>query len=131
VDGISEYVIFEGWNGSDDLALTLATHCGDTTNIRFLISESGSNRFRSYCLSQAPRALWGCCLTGFIAVEYAPENARLVTLLHESLHLFDVDECYDEVTHKKKDTCTGSTCLMQYGVVSTDACSNAISQIRS
>ncbi len=123
--------LLNNWNGSDSLEFALAELFKDTSKIRLLISEGGTEKFKSYCLSKAPHAEWGCCLSGFIGVEYAPEPNRLVTQLHETLHLLGVDECYHENTLEPKAECLENKCLMRHGVVSTMACPYALSQIQS
>jgi hypothetical protein len=122
--------VLMSWNGIDNLELRLVDHFQDTSNIRVLVSASDCERFRSYCLTKASQAKWGCCLIGLVAVEYAPAPAQLATQLHESLHLFKVDECYDEHSLEPKPECTNRKCLMRYGIISTEVCSSVIKQIQ-
>lgn len=119
------------WNGLEDLLHILNDHEPDTTNIRLFISASNDSKYREYCLRQLGHAAWGCCLSETIAIEYAPANARLTTQLHETLHLFGVGECYDERTQTPLASCQHQNCIMRYGVVSTQVCSNVIAQLKS
>jgi hypothetical protein len=95
-----------------------------------LFIPGASEFYKQHCLNEAPHALYGCCLWGkYIAVEYAPDEHKLSTQLHESLHLFGVDECYDPHTLKPVDECVSGKCVMRYGVSSTEVCSHVLSQL--
>jgi len=122
--------LFNSWDGKSNLIYELIDLFPDSTNIRILISTTSTSKFANYCKSELGHAAWGCCLGGFVAVEYSPD-ARLTTQLHESLHLFGVEECYDESTLKPLESCTNDRCLMRYGVRSNSVCSSVCSQLRS
>lgn len=117
------------WNGSDPLVYKVTGQFNDSSKIRFLISEGGAEKFKSYCLKEAPHAEWGCCLSELIAIEYAPTKNKLITQLHETLHLLGVNDCYDPTSKEGKPECNEADCIMRYGKNSITICSNALSQI--
>lgn len=119
------------WNGVDDLLMLFTEHVPDNTHTRLFISAPNQQKYRTYCIKEADHARWGCCLGNVIAIEYAPLSARLPTQIHETLHLFGVDECYDESTRTPKDSCNDPECLMRYGVQSTKVCKNVLLQLRN
>ena len=81
--------------------------------------------YKQQCLKEAPHAHHGCCLWGeYIAVEY-----KLSTQLHECLHLFRVNECYNPQTREPIPECTNDQCVMRYGVISTEVCSHVLEQL--
>lgn len=118
------------WNGKDDLLWVFACHVGDTTHTRLFISSPNQKKYKNYCKYQVGHAEWGCCLGGTVALDYSPAKYRLTNQLHEALHLFGVDDCYDQSTQKPLDSCKEPDCLMRYGVQSTKICSSVLSQLR-
>lgn len=119
------------WNGARDLNIMLLDELGyDSSGYRVLIATDIGSRFYNWCKEQCGHAEWGCS-NSLVSVDYSPEECRLSSQLHECLHFFCVDDCYDEKTLQPKSTCSTSKCVMRYGVVSLDVCSSVLSQIRS
>ena len=87
--------------------------------------------FRHFFKKHLLHAKYGMAFPGFFAVEYAPPGDQLSTQLHETLHLFEVDECYDPDTKAAKPSCTNPECLMLYGKPTTVVCDNVLEQLRS
>src|SRR5690606_14515587 len=105
----------------------------DTTNIRVLISLiPEDSRVEIYRKTFPSHAEWGGS-NGFYAISYAPIECTLSTLIHESLHFFDVDDCYaaDRPGFPPKDTCDNSNCLMRYGNNTSIVCETVLNQIRN
>ena len=77
-----------------------------------------------------PVADWGFSLPP-IVFNYAPLEFRTRNLVHESLHCFQVDDCYDEFL-KSKSSCDNTNCIMRYGqsAVSIEICSSVESQLK-
>lgn len=119
----------EGWKETESLLSLFAEYAEDTTNTRLLIAAPNQGKFKNHCLSEASHAQWGCCLSETIAVEYSPDENALETQLHESLHLFGVDECYEESTLQPKPSCLNTRCVMRYGVQSTEVCQSVQQQL--
>jgi hypothetical protein len=119
------------WHGQGHFLCDLLEFVPDITSTRLLLSVRVSSAIGSWCRQQLPHAEWGCCISETVAVEYAPDGYRLVTQLHEALHLLGVDECYDPASLGPKDTCSLATCLMRYGVQSTEVCRNVYAQLRA
>ena len=65
-----------------------------------------------------------------ISIDHAPSEARLINQVHETLHLFDVDDCYDEESKDPKDTCNNKLCLMRYGNNEREICDSVRQQLR-
>ncbi len=119
------------WTG-DQCLMSLVSECyEDTTNIRFLISAPNESKFKNYCKKIIGHAGWGCCIGEAIAIEYSPTNSGIETLLHESLHLFGVNDCYHEDNLLPKSTCTNPHCLMRYGNTTTEVCRSVKEQIQN
>ena len=90
--------------------------------------------FRDFFLTEeVGHATRGLAFPGYIAVEYAPPDHQLSTPLHKTLHLFDVEDCYDHKsdTFAGKPSCTNPECLMLYGKPTTVVCDNVLEQLRS
>jgi hypothetical protein len=67
-----------------------------------------------------------------ISFDYAPEDSRLMNQLHETLHLFGVDDCYeDRAGHPAKVTCSNSLCFMRYGNNTSQVCAHVRRQIKA
>jgi hypothetical protein len=122
----------EAWDGKSCLISLTMNHYRDTTAIRFLFSASESSKFKKYCIAEAGHAAWGCCLSKTIAVSYAPKQNELVTQVHESLHLFGVEECYEEYIQgfPPKNSCNNEQCVMRYGSNSIEVCESVLEQLR-
>jgi hypothetical protein len=118
------------WDETTDLLEKLLNLYPDISDTRFLLFSPDSLRFRAWCQNKARHAQWGCCLGGVVAVEYANLSVRLVTQLHETLHAFGVDECYDETSFLPRTSCNVATCFMRYGIDSTEVCNNVLDQLR-
>jgi len=75
---------------------------------------------------------WGFCSNDFLAFNYAPPEFRIRNLVHESLHLFSVNDCYDKDL-KSKSSCDNPKCIMRYGqsAVSIEICSSVKNQLKS
>jgi len=119
------------WNGKYDLLTLITKYVPDTINTRLFISAQNEHKYNDYCLAQAAHAELGCCLSHTVAIEYAPEIYRLTAQVHETLHLFGVEECYNEKTLLPKDSCKNSKCLMRYGVHSTVVCKDVLRQLQA
>jgi hypothetical protein len=65
-----------------------------------------------------------------ISIDYAPSRARLINQVHETLHLFGVDDCYDTESKDPKDTCNNKLCLMRYGNNEREICDSVRQQLR-
>jgi len=127
--GIELENYLRSWDGQGDLLGQLTEYIPDTSATRLLLCVPQDHPFMRWCKTKANHADWGCCISEFIAVEYAPSKNRLVTQLHESLHLFGVDECYDEYSLQPKNTCDLTECLMRYGSHSPAACTSVLQQL--
>jgi hypothetical protein len=68
---------------------------------------------RDAALSNNPGALFGASI-GQLAIVYSPDNVPLIW--HETLHTFGAEDCYDELSKKRKRACDRPTCLMQWDV---------------
>ncbi len=67
-----------------------------------------------------------------ISFDYAPEDSRLMNQLHETLHLFGVDDCYeDRAGYPAKVTCSNSLCFMRYGNNTSQVCAHVREQIKA
>ena len=116
------------WERTENISVISGPEFFNEENRLFI--PGASKFYKQYCLHEAPHAHYGCCLWGeYIAVEYAPYEYKLSTQLHESLHLFGVDECYDPQTLKPVTECTNNQCVMRYGVNSTEICSHVLEQL--
>ena len=75
-------------------------------------------------------ANWGF-YRDIIAWNYAPLEWRVRNLVHESLHCFGVDDCYDEDL-KPKSSCDNAKCVMRYGqnAVCIEICSSVKDQLK-
>jgi hypothetical protein len=117
------------WNGRSDLVNILAALVNDNSEAnRFLLCVPREPKYKNYCLRQAGISEWGCCLSEFVAIEYARPDKALETQLHETLHLFGVDECYDS-SRLPKSTCEHPQCLMRYDASSIEVCSSVLRQL--
>lgn len=75
-----------------------------------------------YCVNDSPTAQtakkqnrlakWGLTLPGCISIVYSMNNKYI--LWHEAIHLFGVDDCYDENNPDGPLRCELKNCLMQY-----------------
>jgi len=79
-------------------------------------------------------AAWGYCEVPTISAVYEPSNKHI--LWHETLHLFDVDDCYDYNDPNNGTTCELPDCLMQYAPSSQTVgkwpflCKKAVEKLR-
>lgn len=129
--GPSLQAMLDAWDGQADLLRLVACQFGDTTATRLLISASDNHSFKAWCENLLGHARWGCCLSETIAIEYAPRGYALSTQLHEGLHLFGVDECYNEANPSQaKPACDNERCLMRYGSSHLEVCSSVLEQLR-
>jgi hypothetical protein len=82
--------------------------------------------------AKVSHAGWGFCSDAFLAFNYAPPECRIRNLVHESLHLFSVNDCYDENTGKPVSSCDNPKCIMRYGqsAVSIEICSSVKFQLK-
>lgn len=101
----------------------------DTASTRLIIANANNIKLKEYCLSKAGNAQWGCCISESIAIEYAPQNKSMEVQIHESLHLFGVDECYEKNSLKPKSVCNNKKCVMRYDVPSLAVCHSVKRQI--
>lgn len=101
----------------------------DTRQYRVLVLAPPQGLLASACKNDG---LWGCS-NGFVSAEYASPSEALATALHESLHLFGVDDCYDDLSEGKDPlpSCDKDDCVMRYGVVSDCICTCVGKQLRS
>ncbi len=119
------------WTGQGDLLYEVTKFVPDTTSTRLLLTVPWTSAVGFSCRREEPTAEWGCCISEAIAVEYAPPGYRLATQLHEALHLFGIDECYDPASLKPVSTCSLASCLMRYGAQSTEVCPYVNLQLRA
>lgn len=118
------------WNDSTDLySLLLIELSNKDANFRVLIATDKNSQFYKWCKSKCPQAEWGCS-NKLYAIDYAPMKMRESSQLHECLHLFQVDDCYDEKTLKPKSNCKNENCVMRYGNDKLDVCSNVLAQLK-
>jgi hypothetical protein len=117
------------WDGRGDFLCGVVAFLPDTLSTRLLLSVSADSAITRWCKEQVPHAEWGCCVSNAVAVEYAPDSHCLVTQLHEALHLFGVDDCYDAASLDPRNTCSLATCLMRYGVQSKEVCNDVYAQL--
>jgi hypothetical protein len=82
--------------------------------------------------AKVSHARWGFSRSALFAVNYAPPKYRIRNLVHESLHLFDVDDCYHENTGKPVSSCDNPKCIMRYAqsAVSIEICSCVKNQLK-
>jgi len=103
----------------------------DSSSVRFLICATKNDKYQEWVASEESEA-WGRCWDDFIAIEFAPKNNRLAVQLHESLHFFYVDDCYDETNNRKvKKSCRNEECLMHFHPDSCVPCEEVFDQLRN
>ncbi|MBL6736478.1 MAG: hypothetical protein ISP76_05225 [Burkholderiales bacterium] len=109
---------------------------GEDLATRYVIDIDGvssdlKNKFKEY--ANLPHAEWGFCHSSFLVVNYAPHSSSILNLVHESLHLFGVGDCYDELSLQPKSNCNNSNCVMRYGQkpVSLEICDSVREQVVS
>jgi len=118
------------WDVSINLDWLLLTELSnENANFRVIIATDTDSTFYKWCKSQCLHAKWGCA-NKLYAIDYAPVKKRESSQLHECLHLFDVDDCYDEKTLNPKPKCNNEDCVMRYGNDKLDICSNVTAQIK-
>lgn len=120
--------ILNNWNGHDDL---LTDYFESTTDTRILLCTTKNSKYYNWCIQQLMHAKWGCSISEFLAIEYAPEPNKLTTQLHESLHLFGVDDCYKENNQSPKTSCLNESCFMRYGNNSKTVCDSVLTQLNT
>ena len=139
-DGVLEINAADSWvsqclndyDGNLDLQFHILSAAMDKAQSQHRLFYPGLNPdFRHFFKKYVPHAKYGMAFQGYIAVEYAPPDHQLSTQLHETLHLFDVDDCYDPDTRAAKPNCTNPKCLMLYGISTTVVCDNVLEQLRS
>ncbi|WP_296697980.1 hypothetical protein [Thiocapsa sp. UBA6158] len=118
------------WDGASDLMDHLFPLLHDTSNTRLLLSVPDQQKYKAYCKKLTGIAEWGCCLSETIAIEFAPASRRLLVQLHETLHLFGIDDCYQPASQFPKESCDLPTCLMRYETPSSHVCKNVLRQLR-
>lgn len=69
---------------------------------------------------------WGEAMEGFVAVIKKLDEKNIY---HELAHLFGAVDHYDSST--RKDSCKEPNCIMQYGKIEGDFCSDTIKEIRT
>ena len=122
--------LLTNWNGTDDLVMLFAEYQKlDTRHTRLFISSPNQEKYKVFCESIVEHAKWGCCFSEVVAVDYSRVEDRLTTQLHETLHLFGVDDCYHPESTRALDSCDDDECLMRYGENSTTICSSVLSQL--
>ena len=95
-----------------------------------MISSTVNTKYGKYCIDQISHAEYGCS-EGIISIDFSPEYMRLANQLHESLHFFNVDDCYEsEYPHNPKYTCDNKSRVMRYGVDSLKVCGHVLSKLR-
>ena len=126
-------LVLEKWTldqDIDNLVLQLEPFANIISENRVLIATDNNSSFAKWCKSQNPKAFWGCNLE-FISIDYAPRENRLFSQLHESLHLFGVDDCYEATTEcRPKKNCDNSDCVMRYGATSEKICKRVGSELK-
>ena len=139
-DGVLEINAADSWvsqclndyDGNLDLQFHILSAAMDKAQSQHRLFYPGLNPdFRHFFKKYVPHAKYGMAFPEHIAVEYAPPDHQLSTQLHETLHLFDVDDCYDPDTRAAKPNCTNPKCLMLYGISTTVVCDNVLEQLRS
>ena len=94
------------------------------------VFEEGS-KMDEYTTFVNPDFKWGVSWVSLkISIDHAPSEARLINQVHETLHLFGVDDCYDEKSKDPKDTCNNKLCLMRYGNNEREICDSVRQQLR-
>ena len=121
--------VLGAWSGDSCLVSTISEMIGDTSRVRLLCVVAPESGLARWCTDTLPLATWGCALSGFIAVEYAPPQSALVTQLHEVFHCLGVDDCYDEKTLQPKSSCVEDECLMRYGSGGLVVCESVSGQL--
>jgi len=124
--------LFE-WDGTKDLNSVVVEVLGNKfSNSRILIGANDGSKYKNWCLEQCSCAKWGCS-AGIISIDYSPNNARLSNQLHECLHFFDVDDCYEIKNGNAvpKPSCTDENCVMRYGIVTNTVCDNVLHQLKT
>jgi|GEM_PF-2035525 hypothetical protein len=109
---------------------------GEDLATRYIIDIDGVSsdlKFKLKEYANLPHAEWVFCHSSFLAINYAPSSSRILNLVHESLHLFGVDDCYDELSLQPKSICNNSSCVMRYGqkLVSLEICDSVREQLIS
>jgi hypothetical protein len=122
--------VLDSWDGMEDL-VSIVANAINFEDCRILITTNSNSYFQEWCIAQYCGALWGCS-NEYISVDYAPEHGRLANQLHECLHFLGVKDCYVESDpeHPPKASCTNPTCVMRFGVNSTEVCKSVIDQVQ-
>lgn len=128
-------VAFNQWDGKTDIN-SLVYHYVDDHNLDYiplvLVTSNEGSKYHAYSKQEVGVADWGCWLAGPISVAYSTPSASLATQLHETLHLFNVDDCYDKDNQcLPKAQCADENCVMRYGKVSNQVCSSVLAQLRA
>lgn len=134
ITDVSSWVgdIIDSWDGVSCIQTLLYEKSSDIGqhDLKFFFPEA-EIKLKNYFVCNIPHARWGAAYPQFLAAEYAPSERRLSTQLHETLHLFGVDDCYCSITHQSKSSCKDQDCLMRYGISSTLVCDDVLEQIRN
>lgn len=119
----------KAWDGKYDLG-SLVSIALEFEDCRILILSNVDSHFHRWCTAQYCDAHWGCS-NEYISVDYAPDHSRLANQLHECLHFLGVQDCYveNDPRHPPKGSCTNSSCVMRYGMSSTEICDSVAEQV--
>lgn len=133
IEPASEAIVdsLESWDGSPDSTARIFEMHGLEGEARVLVATTEYSRLFAIGKTALPHAHWGASFDSFISLDYAPDDARRFTQVHESLHFFGVNDCYNESPgFPPKSTCDNERCVMRYGNVSVDVCSEVLRQLR-
>ncbi|MEH6616516.1 MAG: hypothetical protein V7699_01610 [Porticoccus sp.] len=123
--------LLESWDGQKDLLDMFLVYINcEIEGHRLFISAASDDKYKNYCLTLVSHAMWGCCISEAIAIDYSEPKSRLVNQLHETLHLFGVDDCYNLPGFNPKSSCDDSACVMRHGSSSVGVCSSVIEQLQ-
>jgi hypothetical protein len=120
------------WTKDQDLVNLVLQHLDDELLIhRVMIATDRKSLLAQFCRDKLPHAKWGFSY-GYVSIDYAPREFSLFSQLHECLHFFGVEDCYDETTStcRPQPNCDNPDCVMRYGIRSEEICSKVVSELK-
>jgi hypothetical protein len=122
------------WTKDQDLVKLVSDNLKDDYfRDRVLIATDKESLLSQFCREKLPHAEWGYSYQGYVSIDYAPQKFRLFSQLHECLHFFGVDDCYEAGTGhepKAKANCDTADCVMRYGSKSVKICRRVVSELK-
>lgn len=120
------------WDGSIFSTVEIFESYGLNGAARILVATPRGSRFHAIGLNECAHADWGTSFEAFISLDYSPDDARRYNQLHECLHFFGVDDCYEEKNqYPPKSSCDSEACVMRFGNCSVGVCSQVLLQLKN